>query len=124
LKGYDDIGITASGQAYFLSDGPPGAGGSSSSAVGGLGLGFEMNFDDFMYENPDAATVAQRAQELQALTDTGLGIEEERWQPSSNIWKRRMRRGYKYQGGTTQRILWKANDGRNIVGSLRRIVFW
>ncbi|GAB2270744.1 hypothetical protein Dimus_005614, partial [Dionaea muscipula] len=64
LKGCDDIGITANGEAYFLSDGPPMVGGATSSIVGGLSLSFNMSFDDFMSEIPDAATMAQRVQEF------------------------------------------------------------
>ncbi|GAB2268277.1 hypothetical protein Dimus_003252 [Dionaea muscipula] len=43
----------------------------------GASIGHKMTFDDFMAENHDAATVAQRAQELHALTYAGLGTEEE-----------------------------------------------
>ncbi|GAB2271448.1 hypothetical protein Dimus_006285, partial [Dionaea muscipula] len=52
------------------------AGGASSSAVGGLGLSFNMSFHNFMFEIPDVATVDRQVQEFQALTEAGLGMEE------------------------------------------------
>ncbi|GAB2299196.1 hypothetical protein Dimus_033267, partial [Dionaea muscipula] len=42
----------------------------------GLGLSFNMSFDDFMSEIPDAATMDRQVREFQALTEAGLNIEE------------------------------------------------
>ncbi|GAB2266828.1 hypothetical protein Dimus_001816, partial [Dionaea muscipula] len=104
LKGYDDIGITASSEAYFLSNGPPRVGGASSSTVGGLGLSFNMSFDNFMFEIPDVATVDLQVQEFQASTEAGLGMEEGESAAAERRREDEDEGGYKYPSWTTRRI--------------------